>query len=323
MKTDPSSSLAGRRRFLQTAGLTLGTAACLGRLPRATAAEPAKSRPFDFALNASTIRGQKLGPVAQIEIAAEAGYDGYEFWVGDLAKFAEGGGSLKDLRKRGDDRGLKIVNGIGFAAWAVDDEGQRAKGVEQMKKDMDLVAQVGGTHIAASPAGVSKPGVKLDLDRAAERYRTVLEIGRQVGVVAQLEFWGASANLNTLAQAAYVAAQAGHPEACVLADAYHMYKGGSSPAALRLLGRNAVRCFHLNDYLAQPPRETIKDSDRIWPGDGIAPLKEILSALAENHGRPILSLELFNEEYWKLPALEAAKIGLAKMKAVAAGVGLA
>jgi sugar phosphate isomerase/epimerase len=95
-----------------------------------------------------------------------------------------------------------------------------------------------------------------------------------------------------------------------------MYKGGVEPSALNLFGRQAVHCFHMNDYPADPPRNAIKDAQRIWPGDGIAPLKEILAHLVANHCDVVLSLELFNPDYWKLPALEAAKTGLAKLKAV-------
>lgn len=138
-----------------------------------------------------------------------------------------------------------------------------------------------------------------------------------------LEIWGGSANLTRLPEAIYVAAKTAHPQACILADIYHLYKGGSDPAGLRLLGRHATPIFHLNDYPANPPRETIKDSDRIWPGDGIAPLKQLLNTLADNHCDVMLSLELFNQEYYKLPALEAAQTGLAKMKAAVAAAGLA
>jgi len=313
-----------RRNFLKAAGLVAGTATAFSQIPPSAAAPAtsAKLYRFDYALNAATIRGQKLGPVEQIETAAKAGYNGYEFWMGDLTKFTEGGGSLKDLRKRSEDLGIKIVNGIGFASWVVDDDAQRAKGTEQIKKEMDVMAQLGGAHIAAPPAGANRTGAKLDLDRAAERYRALLETGRQIGVIPQLEIWGSSANLSRLSEAAYVAAQAGHPDACVLADVFHIYKGGSDPAALRVLGRNAVRSLHMNDYAANPPRETAKDSDRIWPGDGIAPFKQILGALADNHCQVFLSLELFNAEYYKLPALEAAKTGLAKMKTVVAAAGL-
>ena len=191
-----------------------------------------------------------------------------------------------------------------------------------MTREMAALAELGGTHIAAPPAGANKADQKLDLDRAAERYRAILDIGRNLGVIPQIETWGPSATLSHLAEAAYVAAKSGHPDACVLADAYHMYKGGVPPAALRLFGRSAVHCFHLNDYPAQPPRETIKDSDRVWPGDGVAPLGEILGTLAANGCRIHLSLEVFNAEYWKTPALDTAKTGLAKMKAVVAAAGL-
>jgi 2-keto-myo-inositol isomerase len=161
------------------------------------------------------------------------------------------------------------------------------------------------------------------LDRAADRYRAILEAGRQIGVVPQVEVWGSSANLSHVAEAIYVAAKSGHSDACVLADAFHMYKGNCDPTVLRLLSRQAVHCFHLNDYPATPAREVIKDAERIWPGDGVAPLKQILTCLAENHCQVMLSLELFNPDYWKLPALEAAKTGLAKMKATVAAAGLA
>ena len=74
--------------------------------------------------------------------------------------------------------------------------------------------------------------------------------------------------------------------------------------------------FHLNDYPADPPRETITDRDRVFPGDGIAPLTQILRDLHANGNRAVLSLELFNPTYWKQDPLTVAKAGLAKMKAV-------
>jgi len=109
----------------------------------------------------------------------------------------------------------------------------------------------------------------------------------------------------------------------VLADAYHMYRGGSEAASLRLLSRSATHCFHMNDYPAQPAREALKDSDRVWPGDGIAPLTEILAIFRQNHASVWLSVELFNATYWKQPAPETARTGLAKMQAVVAALDAA
>jgi sugar phosphate isomerase/epimerase len=307
-----------RRQFLGASTTLIGGAAAGAALtlPAADAPAAGGSR-FTYALNTGTIRGQKLSVIEQFETAAKAGFDWIEPWMGDLTKFVETGGTLKDLRKRADDLNLKVISGIGFPNWVVNDDAQRAKGVEQLKREMDMLAQLGAPNIAAPPAGVFGKEVKLELNAAAERYRAILEIGMQTGVTPMLEIWGASANLNHLADAAYILAKAAHPNACVLSDVFHMYKGGSAPASLRMFGRSSIRVFHMNDYPAQPPRETANDSHRIWPGDGIAPLKEILGHLAANGSQPVLSLELFNAEYYKLPALEAAKTGLAKLKAVA------
>jgi sugar phosphate isomerase/epimerase len=311
-------TLTSRRTFLTAAAI--GAGACT--LPSPSKAAPAKYAhdTFRYALNTGTLRGYKLTLPEQVDFAIRSGFTGIEPWIADLAKVAESGGSLKDLGKRCADAGLTVISAIGFASWAVNDDTARAAGLEQVRRDMDLVAQMGGTHIAASPAGVNKPDVALDLDRAAERYRAVLELGRTAGVIPQLEFWGASANLCRLDQCLYVAARAGHPDACVLADVFHLYKGGSDPASLRLLSRSAAYCFHMNDYPAQPPRETIKDAERVWPGDGIAPLREMLKIFVDNHAAPWLSIELFNAEYWKRPAAETARTGLEKMKSVVASI---
>ena len=63
----------------------------------------------------------------------------------------------------------------------------------------------------------------------------------------------------------------------------------------------------------------LRDEHRIYPGDGIAPLTDLLRDLRAIGFRGMLSLELFNREYWKQDPLEVAKTGLAKMKAVASG----
>ena len=109
--------------------------------------------------------------------------------------------------------------------------------------------------------------------------------------------------------------ESGHPKACVLPDIYHIFKGGSDFEGLNLLSGPAIQVFHMNDYPAEPPREKMNDADRVYPGDGVAPVTKILNSL-KSKGSPVaLSLELFNKGYWKQDPLEVAKTGLAKMKA--------
>lgn len=249
----------------------------------------------------------------QVELAAKAGYDAIEPWLNDLHTHRERGGSLADVAKRIADLGMTVESAIGFAEWIVDDPEKRARGLETAKRDMEAVRELGGTRIAAPPAGATK-GDRLDLFSAAERYRTLLELGESLGVVPQLELWGFSTNLSRLGELALVAVECGHPAACVLPDVYHIYKGGSDFSGLRLLNGHRVHVFHMNDYPAEPAREQISDADRVYPGDGVAPLGAILADLRAGGFQGTLSLELFNRTYWQQDPLEVAKRGLESMR---------
>jgi sugar phosphate isomerase/epimerase len=312
-----------RREALVGGGLLAG-AAVLGEWralaaapPGAPGPAPLTPAPFRYCLNTATLRGQKLGIVKEIEVAAKAGYQAIEPWVAAIDAYVENGGSLKDLGQRLSDSGLTVEGAIGFPEWLVDDDARRAKGLEQAKRQMDMVAQIGGRRFAAPPTGAT--GLpKLDLTQMAERYRALLEVGTQLGVVPQLELWGFSKNLGRLSECVSVAMETGHRNACVLADVFHLYKGGSDFHGMRLLGAEAIQVLHLNDYPNDPPREKIDDSYRVYPGDGVAPLTDLLQTWRRTGGQKVLSLELFNRKYWSEDALEVAKTGLAKMKAVAA-----
>jgi 2-keto-myo-inositol isomerase len=185
---------------------------------------------------------------------------------------------------------------------------------------MIWVAELGGNAIAAPPIGAHRGGqTPPPLPTIAARYRDLCELGRSLGVRPQLELWGFSPTLSTLGELAYVATQAQHPAACVLPDFYHIYKGGNDFSGLAMIEASQMLCFHINDYPADPPREAISDKHRVFPGDGVCRLPEIIRGLIDNGFSGAFSLELFNPDYWKRDALEVAREGLAKSRrAVAA-----
>jgi sugar phosphate isomerase/epimerase len=301
-----------RRQWLAQTPTALGAGLAVSTHESA-AADAAPAEPFGYCLNTSTLMGQKLDFVEIVEIAAKAGYTALEPWVRELDEYVKKGGDIKALRQRLQDRGLRVESAIGFAEWVVDDAGRRKKGLEQARRDMDRVQQIGGKRLAAPPAGAQQ--VEINLRAVTERYAALLEIGNQLGVVPQIEVWGFARTLTRLGDAALVAIDCGHPQACILADVYHLYKGGSNPEGLRLLNGNALHVLHFNDYPAEPPRSTITDAQRIYPGDGVAPLKSILRDLRQIGYRGVLSLELFNRGYWKQDPLTVARTGLEKMRA--------
>ena len=299
-----------RRTVLQT--MTASSGLALLGPPGFTARKKQKDN-IRFSLNTSTISGQKLGIEKYIDIAARAGYEFMEPWIADLKAYVSHGGSLRALKKLFDDSKVTPASVIGFAPWMTDDDEQRKAGFSQMREEMEMMAQLGCTRIAAPAAGVRTAP---DLFKVGERYRELLALGRQTGVRPQLEIWGSSVFAH-IGQAMMAVAIANDPDVKILPDVYHLFRGNSGFESLKMLRGNMIDIFHMNDYPGTIPREQMEDKDRIYPGDGIAPLKQIIADLREMEGIKILSLELFNREYWKHDPLQVAKTGLAKMKKAA------
>ena len=302
-----------RRDWLAAASGALGV--MMGANATLAAAAPSRNdaEPFGYCLNMSTVRGQNLTLPEQVALAAEAGYHAIEPWIREIETYEKSGGKIADLRKRIDDAGLVVASAIGFAEWIVDDESQRKAGLETARRDMDLIARLGGKFIAAPPAGATKQ-VGLDLLRAAERYHALCEVGRQIGVRPQAEVWGHSTTLSRLSETMFVIVESGHPDACILPDIYHLFRGGSDFDAVSLVAGQAMHCFHMNDYPAAPPRAEMTDAHRVYPGDGVGPLDQVLRTLRDNGYRGYLSLELFNRDYWQQDARLVARTGLEKMR---------
>ncbi|WP_026956479.1 sugar phosphate isomerase/epimerase family protein [Algoriphagus vanfongensis] len=297
-----------RRKALKT--LALSSALAGSPLAFAQAKEKAPSQ-FKFSLNTSTIRGQKLSLSQMIEVAARAGYDGIELWIMELNQYLESGKSLSNLKQELRDAGIEAINAIGFATWMAQDPAKSKQGFEQIEVEMNQLAEIGCVRVAAPAIGAEAP---VDLFEAGEKYARLLELGRKTGCMPQLEFWGAFPPFHQLGQALAVAAMANDADARLLPDIYHLFRGGSGFEGLKLINGNAIEVFHLNDFADTLPREQQEDKHRIYPGDGVAPIGEVVETLTTMGGEKYLSLELFNPSLYRMDADVVAQTGLAKMK---------
>lgn len=309
--------MPNRRQIIQLSGAAIATSffaplAC-------TRTSDTSDAQFSYCLNTSTISGQNPGLKSYIEIAARAGYNGIELWVKDIQAWLAEGKSTASLKKLLSDSGLQVESAIGFASWLNPDEELRKAGFIQMKEEMEILASIGCKRLAAPPAGL-KPGDPVDLFRAGMLYRELLDLGRQTGVMPLLEFWGASGTVYHLGQVLMMAAVADDPEVKILPDVYHLFRGASGFEMLHQLSGNLIELFHLNDYPGDIPRTEQSDKDRVYPGDGVAPLTEILRSLKNMGGNKILSVELFNQLYWKQDPLSVATTALEKARSLVKGI---
>ena len=309
--------LSRRELMAATAGV-VGSAiapavASQTQAPRSSAARsrPA-NEPFGYCLNTSTIRGNNLDFPAVVTAASKAGFQAIEPWIMEIDRYTASGGTLKDLGKRIADAGLTVENAIAFNAFLDDDDTRRAASMEKLKVDMDKVAQIGGTRIAAPP-GNNRAAVSLD--NAARYYREALEMGEKMGVQPLLELWGTHPVLGPLSHGVYVAVAAGRPDASLLLDVFHLYKSGTPFTSLKQINGASLHVMHLNDYPQAADSSTLNDGNRIYPGDGVAPLRQIFRDMRDNGFRGYFSLELFNREYWGKSADENLKTAIEKIRA--------
>jgi sugar phosphate isomerase/epimerase len=272
------------------------------------------NEPFGYCLNTSTIRGNQLDIVKVVEAASRAGFHAIEPWITELDTYTKGGGNLKDLGKRIADAGLTVPNVIAFNSFVTDDDAQRATGMERMKVDMDKVAQIGGTRIAAVAGNARGPAVSLD--NIAKYYREALEMGEKAGVQPLLELWGTHPVLGPLKNGIYATVATGRSDASLLLDVFHLYKSGTAFESLKQINGGALHVMHINDYPQAADPTALNDGNRVYPGDGVAPFREILRDLRDNGFRGCFSLELFNKEYWAKSADENLKTGLEKIRTV-------
>jgi 2-keto-myo-inositol isomerase len=271
---------------------------------------------WPLCLNTSTIRPAPLAD--KIRIAAKAGYDAIEPWIDELEKHEAEGGSLKQLGAEIRDRGLFVPNVIGLWDSIPPDNDAWQKSLVETRRRMRMAAAVGAAHVASIPAP-DRPD--FDLKWGAARYRDLLKIGRdEFGIIVGCEFVGFLKGVSRLGLASAIALDADDPDACLVCDTYHLYRGGSGFHGVRQLAPRFIADFHWNDVPANPPREQLGDEHRIYPGDGILPLKQLLSDLAAINYTGTITLELFNRDYWKQDPAVVAATGLAKMRAQVSSV---
>jgi 2-keto-myo-inositol isomerase len=302
-----------RRDAFKAFGATTGLAVAPSFLVQAESSKLPSSL-FQYCLNTSTINVEKTGLKQAVEITARAGYDHIELWIPDIKKYLENGNTLASLNKHIRDSGLGVANAIGFAPWMVHDEARRKAGFLQMEEEMNIMAALECKRIAAAPAGITADQ-PLDLFAVGGYFKELIALGKKTGVMPQLEFWGMSPAFYHLGQVLMVAATANDPAVRILADVFHLFRGGSGFDGLKLINGACLEIFHMNDYPSIARAEQ-KDKDRVFPGDGVGPVKQVLQDLSKSGGTKILSLELFNPEYWKKDPLEIARTGLQKMKAL-------
>ena len=227
---------------------------------------------------------------------AKAGIRAVEPQLTKVREFAQKE-SVAAAKRLLDDLGLKAVsssNQIGLA----EPGDARARSLDDLKWKAELAQALGCDRIVAPSAGAG-PYTADDYKRGADNLREAGEIAKPFGVSIMLEFSRTSRFAACLPTALTLVRNANHPNVRVMMDIFHFWGGVSKFEDLELLADGELHHLHFEDVPADPPREIQGQPNRVWPGEGIVPLRRVLDVLKGKHYAGAASVEMFN------PAIQA------------------
>src|SRR5699024_3610392 len=220
------------------------------------------------------------------------------------------GGNLKELGQEIRDRGLFVPSVIGLWNALPPTQEQWDESRKDTRRRMRMAADIGAKHIQTIPDTV---GGNYDEKWVANRYHDIIEIRlNEYGInpaIVFVKFFP----LKRLGQATAVALDANHSKALIIPDTYHMYISEGGFEGLKLLNGDIIAIFQFSDAPDMLPPDQLEDKHRVFPGDGILPLPEVLQDLKSTGFKGCVSLELYNPDYWEQDLQTVAETGRQKM----------
>ena len=262
---------------------------------------------FTLCLNTSTIKPQPI--LEKIRLAAEAGFAGIELWINDVYEYVGQGGEVRDVEKALSDHGLIVPCAIAVRSWGEAAGPEYPIALDEVKRRMEMAARLGSPYLVATP-----PREPCPLEQIAERYRDLLEIGRQLGIKPTMEYISFFRSVSHVSQAWRIVREADDADATLVLDSFHTYNGGATLDDLREIPVERIGHYHIDDAAPDKPLGRQTDPDRVMIGEGPLDLAAEVELLRQKGYNGTVSLELFNKHLWSQDPREVLKVGIERMR---------
>lgn len=260
---------------------------------------------------ASTMKTDLAG---DIQAASQFGYDFVEIWAKKMEAYLSDHRleDLKGLFKKGKLKPLAI-NSVEFITF--NSSWEKTNTMNMIKRYAEVADQLDCPYIVLVPS--PRPPTVSDKEVYKESVYVLQEISdkfKNYKVRFAFEFLGFSwCSVSTLEQDFEIVKGVGKNNIGLVLDTFHFYAGGSAIQEIENVDKEKIFILHINDA-ENLPKEKLQDGHRLFPGEGVIPLKEIISKLKEIHYDGPVSIEMFRPEYWVRPPEEVAKKGIEAIK---------
>ena len=235
---------------------------------------------------------------------ASAGFRQVEFVIPQVKNYIAHGHTLNDVRALLTRYQLRSIGGFETHIVCFGTPDERQANFDLLVNNARLIHELGGGTMVVGTDGPTYISLA-SLDQiAASLYELAKRIeGLQVNIA--LEFnW--SPVVKSLQSAALVVNKVQHARVGILFDPAHYYTTVTKFEHLTAETVPLIKHVHLNDMRDKPGELSNCNSDRVLPGQGILDLQAIIVRLEQLGYAGFYSIEMFNEELWKLPADESA-----------------
>ncbi len=249
-----------------------------------------------------------------LEAAAKAGFDAVEIWSRKLDTYLESH-DAGDLRALLDGYGLRTASLCPYALVGFSDNREQLRTVERAAEVAAAIdCPVLLVCADAPPAGMGRDEAYGTMAAAARAYA---ERAAAHGVKIAIEPLGRHPFIPGPLEALEVIERAGHDSLGLMMDFFHYYKSGVRLEDVRTIPAESLLIVHVDDCEDLPPAD-LTDRHRVYMGEGVLPLQDMLGVLREKGYDGALSVEIFREEYWEKDPVEisvAAKAAYDRMMA--------
>ncbi len=257
-----------------------------------------------LALNGATIMYANLQ--TDIEAASEAGFELIELWAGKLTKFLEAN-TAEDLKVLLKKKNLEAysINSIEHITFRTDQDYAKIK--SECEELCGIAEIIGCPYVVVVPGKLPEFASREAI--LSESVRVLRELGgiaEEHGVSLAFEFLGQKdCSVQTLDFCKEIVEEVGRDNIGLVIDTFHFYTGNSTFEAISNLDVAKLFIFHINDA-ENLSKEKLTDAHRLYPGEGILPIKEIKEKLDQIGYDKVTSIEIFRPEYWRQDPFEVA-----------------
>jgi len=257
-----------------------------------------------IALNGATTMYADL--TTDIRAAGAAGYELIEIWSAKLREFLKTN-TVADLKNLLTENNLEpySINSIEHITFRNAEDYAHIKAeTEELSK---IAAEIGCPYVVVVPGKLPENTTEEQIIKESVKVLNELaDIAEKHGVGLAFEFLGQSdCSVQTLDLDKKIIEKVNRENVGLVIDTFHFYAGNSTLEAIETLDPKKLFIFHINDA-EDLPKGDLNDAHRLYPGEGILPIKEIKERFDKIGYDRMVSIEIFRPEYWNENPFEVA-----------------